>query len=223
MTVDEIMTDLRTHGSENIKKVLVKHGIKEPFFGVKVEHLKSIQKRVKKDYQLSIGLFATGNADAMYLAGLIADPAKMTKADLQRWAKQALSNNISEYTVPETTVQTPYAYELALEWIESGKEHIAAAGWVTLNRLIALKPGIEPDLPALKSLLTKVTNSLHDSANRVRYTMNGFVIAVGKYVTALKSEAIAAAKKIGKVTVDMGGTACKVPDAIEYIKKGGKE
>jgi 3-methyladenine DNA glycosylase AlkD len=85
MTVTEIMTELQAKGSESIKKILVKHGVKEPFFGVKIEYLKPIQKKVKKDYQLAKDLFATGNADAMYLAGLIADDENMTKADLQTW------------------------------------------------------------------------------------------------------------------------------------------
>src|ERR1700712_4979253 len=98
MTVNEVMADLEAHGNEGIKKILVKHGVKEPFFGVKVKHLKTIQKKVKKDHQLAKDLYATGNADAQYLAGLIADDAKMTKADLQTWAKEALSNNISGNT-----------------------------------------------------------------------------------------------------------------------------
>src|SRR5450432_3855032 len=100
MNVTEIMTELQSMGSESIKKILLKHGVKEPFFGVKVEHLKTIQKKVKKDYQLAKDLYATGNADAMYLAGLIADDEKMTKTELQTWVKQAVSNNISGYTVP---------------------------------------------------------------------------------------------------------------------------
>jgi 3-methyladenine DNA glycosylase AlkD len=83
MTVTEIMTELQAKGSESIKKILLKHGVKEPFFGVKIEYLKPIQKKVKKDYQLAKDLFATGNADAMYLAGLIADDENMTRADLQ--------------------------------------------------------------------------------------------------------------------------------------------
>jgi hypothetical protein len=42
---------------------------------------------------------------------------------------------------------------------------------------------------------------------------------VGSYVPALASRAKAVAKVIGKVEVDMGGTACKVPDALTYIQK----
>src|SRR5450432_4718835 len=100
MTVKEILAELRSRGYESIKKILLKHGVKEPFFGVKVAYLKTIQKKIKKDYQLAKDLYATGNADAMYLAGLIADDEKMTKTELQTWVKQAVSNNISGYTVP---------------------------------------------------------------------------------------------------------------------------
>jgi hypothetical protein len=49
--------------------------------------------------------------------------------------------------------------------------------------------------------------------------MNGFVIHVGGYIKEMTKEAVEAAKKIGDVYVDMGGTACKVPGAVDYIKK----
>ena len=37
------------------------------------DDLKKYQKRIKKDYQLSLDLYDSGVSDAMYLAGLIAD------------------------------------------------------------------------------------------------------------------------------------------------------
>lgn len=219
MDVQEVMAQLQRYGSESIKKILLKHGIKEPFFGVKVEHLKTIQKQTKTDYLLAKDLFATGNADAMYLAGLITDDAKMTKDDLQTWVKQALSNNISEYTVPWVAAGSKYGFELALNWIDSPEEHITAAGWSTLSNLIALKPDTELDISALKQLLERAGQNIHSAANRVKYTMNGFIISAGNYVTALTDDAIAIAKKNGVVMVNMNGTACKVPDALEYIAK----
>src|ERR1700712_876783 len=116
MTVKEIMTTLATKGSDSLKKILLKHGVKEPFFGVKVEELKKIQKVIKKDYQLAKDLYATGNADAMYLAGLIADDAQMTKKDLNDWIKLAHSDNISGYTVPWVAAESKHGYALGLEW-----------------------------------------------------------------------------------------------------------
>jgi 3-methyladenine DNA glycosylase AlkD len=219
MTVQQIMTDLKAHGSDSIKKIWLKHGIKEPFFGVKIEHLKTIQKTIKKDYPLAKELYATGNADAMYLAGLITDDEAMTAADLQTWVRQAVSNNISEYTVPWVAAGSAHGYTLALKWIDAPEEYIAAAGWSTLSNLVALKPDTDLDIPALKALLTRVATTISKAGNRVRYTMNGFVIAIGSYVPALTPDAIATAKKIGVVTVDMNGTACEVPGAAKYIQK----
>jgi 3-methyladenine DNA glycosylase AlkD len=219
MTVKQIMTELQAMGSDSIKKILLRHGVREPLFGVKVEHLKTIQKKVKKDYQLAKDLYATGNADAMYLAGLIADDEKMTKADLQSWVEQAVSHNISEYTVPWVAAGSPHGHELALKWIDSKKEHIAAAGWATLGNLVALLPDTKLDLPELKTLLARVVRDIHSADNRVRYTMNAFLISVGAYVIPLTADAIAASKKMGAVTVDMGDTACKLPVIADYIQK----
>ena len=219
MTVKDIMTELESFGNENIKKILLKHGVKEPFFGVKIEQLKLIEKRIKKDYNLALELYSTNNADAMYLAGLIADDEKMTKEDLRNWVKLAVSNNINEYTVPWVAAGSKHGFELALEWIDSDDEQIAVAGWATLSGLMALKSDDELDLQTLKNLLLRVENNIHSAKNRERYTMNGFVISVGTYVTSLTDNAKAVATTIGPVTVNMNGTACKVPDAITYIKK----
>ena len=219
MTLQNIMAELESKGNENTKKILLKHGIKEPFFGVKVEDMKIIQKRVKKDYQLAKDLFSTNNADAMYLAGLIADENKMTKSDLSTWVKQAESTNISEYTVPWIAAESKYGYELAVEWIDNRKVFIAAAGWSTLSSLVAIKPDNELNLGAIKLLLKRVELNIHQSDDRVRNTMNLFVIAVGSYIVSLTDFAISIAKKIGDVTVNKEGTACKVPNAVDYITK----
>src|SRR5262249_55399880 len=99
MTAKEIVDELKSLGNEASKKVLLKHGAKEPFFGVKIEDLKKIQKRIKNDHALALALYDTGISDAMYLAGLIADDAQMTKKDLERWAERAYWYMLSEYTV----------------------------------------------------------------------------------------------------------------------------
>ena len=219
MTAKEILEELKTFGSPNIKKVLKNHGVQEPFFGVKIGDMKKIQKRIRKDYQLARDLYDTGNYDAKYLAGLVADDAKMTKKDLTHWVTTAIGGALACATVPWVAAGSNHGYEIALEWIESKKENVASAGWSTLSSLVALKDDADLDLPALKRLLGRVQKTIHDQPNDVRSAMNGFLIAVGTYVQELSDVAAQAAKKVGKVTVDMGDTACEVPDALERIQK----
>ena len=219
MTAEDIVEQLKPLGKDTYKKVLLNHGIKEPFFGVKIEDLKKIQKKIKKDYRLALDLYDTGIYDAMYLAGLIADDLKMTKRDLQHWVAKAKCATVSEYTVPWVATESMHGRELALEWIESKKESVASSGWATLSGLVAIRDDAELDLALLKQLLQRVQKTIHQQPNRVRAVMNGFVIAVGSYVQALTGVALQIGAKIGPVAVDVGGTACKVPYAPDYIQK----
>ncbi len=213
------MQQLASLGSETIKNTFLKHGAKEPFFGVKVGDLKVIQKKIKKNHTLAMELYDTGNSDAMYLAGLIADENVVSKADLQRWAEQAYWYMISEHTVASVAAESKYGFELAKEWIQSDIETIATTGWATLSNLASIKPDSELDLDYLNQQLDFVQQNIHNSPNRVRYTMNGFVIAMGGFVPSLTDKAKAVAKAIGKVDVYMGQTSCKVPVALPYIEQ----
>jgi 3-methyladenine DNA glycosylase AlkD len=219
MTAQEIVEELRPLGIDSYKKTMLKHGAREPIFGVKIEEMKKIQKRIKKDYQLALDLYDTGISDAMYLAGLIADDARMTKKDLQHWALKAYFPLLSECTVAWVAAESPHGRELALEWIESKKENIATAGWSTLSSLVGITEDAKLNLAELKKLLQRVQKTIHQQPNRVRYVMNGFIISVGCYVAQLTDLAIQTAEKIGPVSVDMDGTACKVPYAGDYIAK----
>ena len=219
MTIAEIMQQLEEMGNEGTKNILIKHGAKEPFFGVKVGDLKKIVKKVKKNHELALSLYDTGNSDAMYLAGLIADEKQMTKTQLQDWAAKAYWYMINEYTVPWVTAESDYGWELAMEWIDSNEERLAAAGWCTLSSLAGYKSDEDLNLGQFSELLDYVGKHIHECENRVRYAMNGFVIAVGAGIPDLTEKAIEIAEKIGKVSVDMNGTACKVPLATAYIQK----
>jgi 3-methyladenine DNA glycosylase AlkD len=219
MTVSEIMTQLEEFGNPQTKKTLMKHGAVEPLFGVKVGDLKKIQKKVKKDHKLSLALYDTGNSDAMYLAGLIADEKQITKEQLQHWVRKANWYMLSEYTVAWIAAESAYGFELAREWITSTEPHVAAAGWSTWGSLVTIKADEELDLQELSKLLKQVEKDIHKAPNRVRYVMNNFVIAVGGAVAGLTDQATKVATAVGKVQVEMGGTACKVPDAAAYIQK----
>ena len=218
MTAKAILDEIRPLGRDSYKRVLLNHGVTEPCFGVKIEELKKIQKRIKMDYRLALDLYDTGVFDAMYLAGLIADDAQMTKKDLQRWVGKTCGP-LATSTVAWVAAGSTHGRELALEWIESGKDLVAVAGWATLSSLVSTRDDAELDLAELKRLLQRVQKTIHQAPDAVRSQMNGFVIAVGSYVKALTPFATQTGEKIGPVTVDKGDTACKVPFAPDYIRK----
>lgn len=219
-TVNQVMAELKKKGSAQTRKTYARHGAPEDaMFGVKVGDLKPIAKRIKGEQELALELYATGNSDAMYLAGLVADGGQMNKTQLNAWAKQASWYMLSEYTVPGVAAESPHAVELAKKWMKSKTESIAACGWCTYSFYLSTTPDSEIDGAEIKQLLKEVGTKIHTERNRVRHCMNAFVIAVGSFVKPLHKQALTVAKKIGKVSVDMGDTACKVPLATEYIAK----
>ena len=218
MTAQEILDEIKPLGRDSYRNVLFNHGIPEPCYGVKIEELKKIQKRVKVDYQLALDLYDTGIYDAMYLAGLIADDARMSKKDLQHWADLACAP-LARTTVAWVAAGGPHALGMALKWIDSPKDLIAAAGWSTLGGIVTLRPDAELDLAQLKELIQRVAKTIHQAPNNARRAMNGFLIELGSYVVPLTKTVIQTAEKIGPVSVDVGNTACQIPFAPEYIQK----
>ncbi|EPD51237.1 DNA alkylation repair protein [Paenisporosarcina sp. FSL H8-0542] len=219
MTYEEVMNYLKEVGTEQTKKTFVNHGATGEFYGVKVGDMKKILKHVKKDQELALKLYDSGVSDAMYLAALAIDPKLMTKDQLQNWVKAAYWSMLSEYSVAWVASESQFAMELAREWMQSDNEMVACAGWSTYTNYLTYAGASELDLQEISRLLEVIRVGIHQAPNRVRYNMNAFVISVGGYVPELREDAQHVATEIGKVHVDMGGTACKVPLAFDYIEK----
>jgi len=218
-TVNQVMKKLKAKGNTQRRDLFKRHGAEDKLYGVSVADMKVIAKTIKGEQDLACELYDTGNYDAMYLAGMVADGKQMTKKQLQSWARAADWQLISEYTVPWVASESTHGRDLAMKWIDAKQEHVAACGWSTYAGLVTTTPDENLDLAEVGALLKRIEKEIDGAANRVRYTMNGFVIAVGAYVKPLAKQAKATARKLGKVSVDMHGTSCKVPVALDYIAK----
>jgi 3-methyladenine DNA glycosylase AlkD len=219
MTLDDVMHELAAKASAATKKTYQRHGAPEPLFGVRIGDLKPLQKKLKGQQDLAIELYATKNSDAMYLAGLIADGSKMSRKQLDKWAAGATWHMIAGCTVAWVAAEHPQAVEIACKWIDSPREMTATAGWATLAAVAATVPDTDLPLEVFRQLLDRAAMTLKTAPNRVRYAMNNFIISCGTYVAPLGEQAIATARCIGVVEVDMGKTDCQVPDAESYILK----
>ncbi len=219
MNYQEVMQQLEEAGTEQNRKIFKNHGAKEPLFGVAIKYMNPIAKKIKKNQALAEELYASGNYDAMYFAGMIADSKNMSEADYERWISQAYCYMIADYTVAVMLVDSPLALNIADKWIASGEELKMSAGWSAYCWLLGFKKDEEFDANKISQMLDTVKDTIHDSPNRVRYSMNGFVTAVGISFLPLHEKAVQVAEAIGKVKVYMGKNNCKVPIASEAIEK----
>ena len=219
-TLKQVMTALEKKGNPARIKAFANHGAPPAeMFGVSVADMKVIAKQIKGEQELAYELFETGNGDAQYLAGMVADGSQMNKGLLDSWARGAVWQMVSEYTVPWVATESAHARDRAIKWMKAKKESVATSGWNSYSGHVTVTEDDELDIDEIADLLDQIEGGIDSAKNRVKYTMNGFVIAVGCYVKPLSKRAKAVARKLGKVEVEMGGTSCKVPLATEVITK----
>ena len=219
MTYTEAMAELKKLGTAQNIKIYKRHGAGDNLFGVSFANLNKLQKKIKIDHQLALQLWESGNSDARTLATMIVDPQQITSAQADKWIE-----NLNYYGLVDLLAgmisRTSFAKEKMEEWMKSPKENYRQCGYSILGGLLKNGSGIsEADC---QRYLKTIEKEIHSSPNRARHSMNGAVIGIGVFKPALRAEAFATAKKIGKVKVDHGETGCTTPDAISYIQKALK-
>jgi hypothetical protein len=213
------MREVEALATEQTKKVYRAHGVREPHWGVPTTAMRPLSKKIKRNQPLAEQLYATGNYDAMYFAGMIADPKAMTEADFDRWMDGAYFFMLSDYVVSVSLAETDYAQAVADRWITSGEELRMSAGWACYEWLLGSRLDSEFDPEKIRMMLNTAASTIHDQPNRTRYSINGFVIATGVSFLPLHEEALKTAEKIGKVSVHTEKGACSVPFATDAILK----
>jgi 3-methyladenine DNA glycosylase AlkD len=210
------MAALKKAGSEQTRKTYARHGATEPMFGASFATLKLLLKRIGVDHELALALWETKNFDARNLAYKLADPAAMSAADLDRWASEPCALMCGAY-VANLAAEGPHGRKKADEWLAASDEPRRCAGWSLVG---AMAMGEEAaDDAWFAKLLGVIEKTIHAAPNGSRKTMLNAVIAIGCRSAPLRKAAMAAAKRIGKVEIDHGDTACKTPDTVETLDK----
>jgi 3-methyladenine DNA glycosylase AlkD len=219
MDFEMVMQELEALGKERIKKTYISNGAQEPLFGVATGKMKPIAKKIKKNQPLADQLYASGNYDAMYFAGIIADPMTMTEADFERWIDAAYFYMLSDYVVAVTLSETDFAQVVADKWIASGEELRMSAGWSCYCWLLGNRPDIEFSAIKIASMLDQVKNTIHDSPERTKSSMNNFIYTVGTSYLPLHDKAVETAKAVGPVEIRRDNKKSSLLLASENIQK----
>jgi 3-methyladenine DNA glycosylase AlkD len=219
MDQQTVMQELEALGKERMKKMYISNGAHEPVFGVATGAMKPIAKKIKKDQELAEELYATGNYDAMYFAGIIADPKAMTESDFDRWIKGAYFYMLSDYVVAVTLAEADIAQDVADKWIASGEELKMSAGWSCYCWLLGNRKDEEFSETKLREMLEQVKETIHDAPERTKSAMSNFVTTVGVSYVPLHEVALQTAKEIGPVEMVREGKKNSVLKAADDIQK----
>lgn len=226
-TFAKVMAELKKEGTAQNRKVYARHGVTGDQFGVSFAVLNTLTKSIKRDHDLALRLWETGNHDARVLATKICDPSSFKVGELDRLARSCDSYVIAD-ACATVVAASPHAASRVAKWIgvkpTPANEYVIRAGYSTVSANLTARRKAEPsetDLPdeLLQSILGRIESTIHDVPNRTREGMNTCLICIGSYRESLRARALDVAEAIGPVDVDHGETGCKTPDAASYIAK----
>lgn len=219
MDFETVMQELEALGKERTKKIYISNGAHEPLFGVATGAMKPIAKKIKINQRLAEELYATGNYDAMYFAGIIADPKAMTESDFDRWIDAAYFYMLSDFVVAVTLSESDIAQDVADKWIASGDELRMSAGWSCYCWLLGNRLDNEFPESKISNMLDIVKNTIYDSPERTKSAMNNFLYTVGISYLPLHEKAVETAKEVGTVEVKRDKKKSSFLNAYESIQK----
>ena len=220
---ESVMRELESLGTAHTKKSYLSRGVSEPLFGVPTGAMKPLKKQTGVDQALADKLWDTGNYDAMYFAGMIADVRAMTEADFERWIDAAHGPMLSDFVVAVTLAESDLAQSVANRWIRSGEENRASAGWACYEWLLGWRPDSYFEPETVRQLLDLAVATIHEASPHVKRAINNFIVAVGVSYDPLHEDALKAAGKIGVVEVVTNGTVKPLPNAADQIRKAAEK
>ena len=228
MTKTQVMALLRQNrnprGEANWKK---QGDTKLKSFGIGLTQLRKLARQVGRDHKLAAKLWASDNYDAKVLGLLIDEPAEMSREQAEAQVEQLEAGMLAHVfaSCDATLAKTPFARELAVDWMERKDHRRKRCGYLLLYELGKNKKDKALDDAFFLGHVERIAATIHDQENWVRDAMNTSLLSIGKRNRKLNKAVIQAAKRIGEVEVDYGpDTSCEPLDigahmTADYVQK----
>ncbi len=190
-----VLADLTALGSEESRSGMARYGINTAdAFGVSISVLRPMAKKLGRDHDLALALWATGNHEARLVASMVDDPAHVTGEQMDAWAAQFDSWDVCDQVTSNLFDKTPFAYDKVREWSAAEDEWIKRAAFATAAAL-AVQDKKAADEPFLE-ILELCRREAGDDRNFVKKAINWAVRNIGKRDLRLHAAAIATAEAI---------------------------
>jgi 3-methyladenine DNA glycosylase AlkD len=194
----EIVRKLRSMKNAGNLEGMARYGINtENAMGVPMTVLRKMGREVGRDHELALSLWNTRIHEARILASIVAEPDRVTKGQMEGWAKDFDSWDVCDQVCMNLFDKTPYAYEKAVAWSRRKAEFVKRAGFATMAAL-AVHDKQAPDksfAPFLQAIVREST----DERNFVKKAVNWALRSIGKRNISLNKRAISTSEKILKI------------------------
>ena len=190
-----MLVELERRGSKAGREGLKRYAIEAPkAYGVPMGAIQALAKKLGRNHALAAGLWKSGWYDARLLAAFVAEPERVTPAEMDRWAKDFDSWAVCDTACMHLFDRTPHAFSKIREWAKHEDEFVKRAGFALLASL-ALHDGTSPD-EEFSRYLPLVERHAGDARNFVKKAVLWALRGIGGRSAALYEESLAVAKRL---------------------------
>ena len=215
MTAAEILAALRAQANPVNVAGMARYGIATAgTLGVPIPLIRHLAKQAGRSHELAAELWASGIHEARILATLVEDPARVTRRQMNQWARDFDSWDVCDQACQNLFRYTPFAWEMAAKWAGDGREFVRRAAFALMAGL-AVKASNAPDAD-FEALLPLVATAATDDRNLVKKAVNWALRAIGKRNPHLRRTAIAAAEEIR--AIDSPAARWIASDALRELR-----
>lgn len=216
MEVREVVDWLERRGTKKNREGMARYAIgADKAVGVSVADLRALAKTIGRNHELALKLWPTDVYEARMLVPFIADPARVTPALMDRWAKDFDSWAITDALCFHLFDKTPHAWKKIEQWSRRKPEFEKRAAFALLAS-VALHDKKAPDAPFVAGLKL-IEREAHDPRNFVKKGVNWALRGIGKRNAKLEAAAIKVAKRLA--TSDEPAARWCGKDALRELTK----
>jgi len=193
--VDSVLKRLTALGTAKVRDSQANFGINSgQRLGIAAPAIKAFAKTLGKDHDLALLLWKTGIFEARAVATMIDVPAKVTKKQMEDWAKDFDSWAIVDACCSYLFDKTAYAWDKAVEWTTRKPEFVKRAGF-SLMAYLAVHDK-KADDERFHAFFPLMEREAGDDRIYVRKAVNWALRQLGKRSQEVYPLAVATAERI---------------------------
>lgn len=196
--VRAILAELQRRGSERVRvQMREQFGIDAPrSFGVPMSGIQAVAKAEGRDHALALALWETGWYDARTLCAFVDEPERVTRRQMDRWARDFDNWAICDSLCFHLFDRTPHAFRCIETWARAAQEFHKRAAFALLAS-VALHDKAAADTVFVRALRW-VERGAVDERNFVKKGVSWALRGIGHRNLNLHGEAVALARRLSE-------------------------